>query len=162
MNIPVGTIEEQRKAFSESNPFEKLAGLLRTGFDGYLIATIEGVSGLEEGLLLIRDKEITGAVFEALRINKQLFGPEALRLVFNLLRAKKGVFDVNRLSRQQIDLIIAFNEKLVLSKPLDESLLLKLEPSSYQPALVSKAFEIELESTDSRHGLLEKMGLGSI
>jgi len=162
MNIPVGTIEEQRTAFSKSNPFEKLAGLLKIGFDGYLIATVEGASGLEEGLLLIRGEEITGAVFEALRVNKQLFGTEALRLVFNLLMARKGIFDVNRLSRQQIDLIIAFNEKLVLSKPLGESLLLKLEPSSYQPALVSKALEIELESTDSRHGLLKKIGLGSI
>lgn len=162
MNIPVGTIEEQRKPFFEANPFEKLAGLLKAGFDGYLIATIEGVSGLEEGLLLIRGHEITGAVFEALRINKQLFGSEALRLVFNLLKAKKGVFDVNRLGRQQIDLIIAFNEKLVLSKPLDSALLLKLEPSFYQPALVSKVLEIELESTNSRHGLLKKIGLGSI
>ena len=135
MNIPVGTIEEQRTAFSKSNPFEKLAGLLKIGFDGYLIATVEGASGLEEGLLLIRGKEITGAVFEALRVNKQLFGTEALRLVFNLLMARKGIFDVNRLSRQQIDLIIAFNAKLVLTcENPHSSLSLTLTQSSLYPS----------------------------
>jgi hypothetical protein len=163
MNIPVGVVEIQRKPFSESNPFEEVVSLLKTGFDGYFIATIEGVSGLEEGLLLIRGNQVVGAVFEALRINKQLFGAEALRLVFNLLQAKKGVFDVNRLTRQQIDLIVAFNEKLVLStRPLDEAMMLKLKPSSYQPELVSETLQIELESIDSRHGLLKKIGLGSI
>jgi hypothetical protein len=162
MNIPVGEVKLQRKPFSESSPFEAIVGLLKNGFDGYIVATIEGASGLEEGLLLLRGREIIGAVFEALRINKQLSGVESLRLVLNLLKAKKGVFDVNALSRQQIDLIIAFNEKLVLPKPLGESLLLKLEPSSYQPELVSKALEIELEAMDSRHGLLKKIGLGSI
>ena len=162
MNIPVGEVVEQHKPFSEIAPFKRLEKLLDSDFDGYFVATIEGISGLEEGLLLIKEKKILGAVFDPLRINKQVYGPIALRLVFNLLKAKKGVFDLNKLSRQQIDLIIAFNDRITLLKPVEKQLLSKLEPGSYQGALVSKILELEIKSSSSRHNLLKKLGLGSI
>ena len=162
MNIPVGEVVEQHKNFTEIAPFEKLKQILDSDFDGYFVAVIEGISGLEEGLLLIKEKKIVGAVFDSLRLNKQVYGPLALRLVFNLLKAKKGVFDLNKLSRQQIDLIIAFNDRITLLKPVEKQLLSKLEPNSYQEALVSKILELELESSASRHNLLKKLGLGSI
>ncbi len=162
MNIPVGEVVEEHKSFSEIAPFTKLENLLDSGFDGYFVAAIEGISGLEEGLLLIKENMIVGAVFVSLRINKHVYGPLALRLVFNLLNAKKGMFDLNKLSRQQIDLIIAFNDRITLVKPVEKQLLLKLQSGSYQGALVSKILELELESSASKHHLLKKLGLGSI
>jgi len=162
MNIPIGEVVEQHKSFSEIAPFERLEKILDSDFDGYFVATIEGISGLEEGLLLVKEKKIVGAVFDSLRLNKQVYGPLALRLVFNLFKARKGVFDLNKLSRQQIDLIIAFNDSITLLKPVEKQLLSKLEPDSYQEALVSKILELELESSASKHNLLKKLGLGSI
>ncbi len=162
MNIPVGTVVEQHKSFSEIVPFKRLEKILESDFNGYFVATIEGISGLEEGLLLIKEKNIVGAVFDSLRLNKQVYGLLALRLMFNLLKAKKGLFDLNSLSKQQIDLIIAFNDCITLSKPVEKQLLSKLEPTSYQENLVSKILELELESSASRHNLLKKLGLGSI
>lgn len=162
MNIPIGNVEEEHLSFSESNPLNKINHLMQSGFDGYVVATIEGISGLEEGLLLLKGKEIVGAVFDALRINKQLYGVPALRLSLNLLKARKGVFDVNRLSRQQIDLIIAFNEKIRLAKPITMPMLPKLLPSKYKPDIVSKELAVDLGVSETKYKLLKRLGLGSI
>jgi len=54
MNIPIGKIEEAQIRFSDKKPLEKTTELMQSGFDGYLVATIEGVSGLEEGLLMVK------------------------------------------------------------------------------------------------------------
>ena len=162
MNIPVGRVEEKHLRFSDTDPFDKLKQLMESEFDGYLVATVEGISGMEEGLLMLRKKLIVGAVFDALRLNKQLYGVEALRLTFNLLKAKKGIFDVNKLSKQQIDLIMAFNEKMRLAKEVDKSMLSKLKPSSYRESLVSKELAVDFNAPDTKHNLLKKLGLGSI
>lgn len=162
MNIPIGKVEVEQKSFGEEKPFERLKSMVNTGFNGYLVATIEGITGLEEGLLLVREKEVVGAVFDALRVNKQLYGIQALRLVLNSLKAKKGVFDVNGLSKQQIDLIIAFNEKVNLHKPVDLGLLKKLEPEEYRKDLVSKELTFDLDAEETKQNLLKRMGLGSI
>jgi len=162
MNIPIGSIQEKHVSFSESAPFEKVKQLMQSGFDGYIVATIEGISGLEEGLILIKQNQAVGAFFDALRVNKQLYGVSALRLVLNLLKAKRGVFDVNRLSKQQIDLILAFNEKISLPRTLDLSMLSKLEPTGYRADIVSKELAVDLEAKDTKYNILRKLGLSSI
>ena len=162
MNIPVGDVEEKQVSFAEQPPFEKAKKLMQLGFDGYLVATIEGASGMEEGLLLIKQNQVVGAFFDAIRAKKQLYGLSALRLALTLFKAKKGVFDVNRLSRQQVDLILAFNEKIALPKPLDLPMFSKLEPSSYRADLVSKELAIDSGAKDTRYNILKKLGLNSI
>lgn len=162
MNIPVGTVEERQLLFSEAEPFAKIKGLLQSEFDGYVVATVEGASGLEEGLLLLKGRVVVGAVFDSVRLGKQLYGALGLRLVLNLLKSSNGVFDVNRLSKQQVDLIIAFNEKIRLSKPLDSGMLSKLEPSAYRQDLVSTELSVDLDASDSKHNLLKKFGIGSV
>ena len=162
MNIPLGKIEEKQLLFSEDQPFLKLKQLLKSGFSGYLVATIEGISGLEEGLVMLRESEIVGAVFDALRIKKQVYGVKGLRLSLNLLKAKKGVFDVNKLSRQQIDLIMAFNDKIGLPKTVNAATLAKLEPAAYRSELVSKELAVDLGAKETKYNLLKKLGLGSI
>jgi len=162
MNIPVGKVEEAQVHFSESQPLDKVKQLLQSGFSGYLVATTEGATGLEEGLLMLKNKEVVGAIFDALRINKQLYGVPALRSVLNLLKAGKGVFDLNVLSVQQIDLIMAFNEKIKLPKPIAVQMLSKLAPSKYNPGFVSNELAVGMQATDTKSNLLKKLGLGSI
>ena len=162
MNIPVGTVEAEHLSFAETDPFRKAKQLMQSGFSGYLVANAEGFSGMEEGLLMFKESQVVGAVFDALRLNKQVYGVPALRLALGLLKVPKGIFDLNRLSRQQIDLIIAFNEKIRLPKPVDLAMLSKLEPKSYSPELVSQGLSMEADSSDAKAKLLKKLGLGSI
>ena len=162
MNIPIGKVVEEHQSLSDNDPFAKMEKLLKSGFNGYLVATIEGVTGLEEGVLMMKQSQVVGVVFDALRFNKQLYGLKALRLVLNILKAKKGVFDLNKLSKQQIDLIMAFNEKIRLPKEVDRSIMLKLKPSEYKADLVSKELAVDLSQKDTRYNLLKKLGLGSI
>jgi hypothetical protein len=162
MNIPIGKVEAEHIPFSESEPFAKVGQLMKSNFNGYLVATAEGFSGLEEGLLMISDASIIGAVFDGLRVNKQLYGVSALRLVLNMLKAEQGVFDVNKLSKQQIDLIMAFNEKIKLLKAVDADTLQKLQPKAYDTAIVSKELMVEEGLPESKSKLLKRFGLGSI
>jgi len=162
MNIPIGAVEKEHLDFAETAPFSLLKQLMGKGFNGYIVATIEGITGLEEGLLMIRENVVVGAVFDALRVNKQTYGVPAIRLVFNLLKAKKGVFDVNKLSKQQIDLIMAFNEKIKLAKDINVSMISKLEPAAYRPEVVSKELALDLKSKDNKYHILKRFGLGSI
>lgn len=162
MNIPVGTVVESQVSFAEKQPFASLKQLLQSGFEGYMAATIEGVSGLEDAIIMLRGKEIVAAVFDAVRANKQFYGIDGLKLSLNLLKGQKGVFDLCRLSKQQIDLIIAFNEKVALPKPIDAGMLSRLEPSAYSAELVSKQLAVDVGASDSRTNLLKKMGLSSI
>jgi len=162
MNIPVGKVEESQVSFAEKPPFARIRQLLQSGFEGYMAATIEGASGLEESIILLRGKEIVAAVFDAIRMNKQFYGIDGLKLALNLLKSQKGVFDLCRLSKQQIDLIIAFNEKVALPKPVDAGTLSKLEPAGYSSELVSKELAVDLGASDSKASLLKRLGLSSI
>ncbi len=162
MNIPVGKVVEKRQSFEETAPYEMVMALLKAGFNGYVVATIEGPTGIEEALFLIRGKEITGAIFEAGRSSKIFYGLEALQLGLNLLRAEKGVFDVNALTIQQIDLIVAFNDKLELRKPVNKDVFAKLLPSSYHPDATLRKLKDWLPEAESKENVLKRFGLGSI
>lgn len=162
MNIPVGKLVEKRVSFEETMPAEKVPGLMDKGFSGYIAATVEGGSGLEEALLLFREGEAVGACFEAITAGERFFGIAGLRLCLNLLAAGKGVFDVNSLTRQQVDLIIAFNDKVALKKPLERKTFSKLLPASYSPEIVSRVLKGVSGEKDAREKALKRFGLGSI
>ncbi len=162
MNIPVGNIVEKRVSFEKTAADKKVTQLLNSNFSGYMVATAEGITGIEEAILLILGREIIGAVFEAISINKTFYGLQGLRLSLNLLKAKKGVFDVNALTKQQIDLIIAFNEKIALLHPVGIDIFLKLLPAVYRPGTVLELLKADLSKTEQREKILKRFGLGSI
>ena len=162
MNIPAGEVLEKRVSFQGTDFQQKFSELMKGGFNGYAALTIGGASGIEEGFLVFRESEIVGALFEATKLGKQFFGLAALRLALNVLRAKHGVFDINRLSRQQVDLIIAFNEKIQLPKPVTAQMMPKLLVGEYSGELVNRALSLSQGSEVSREAVLSKFGLGSI
>lgn len=162
MNIPTGELVEKRVSFEKAAADKKLNQLLNSSFNGYLVATAEGITGIEEAILLLRENEIIGAIFEAISLNKTFYGVEGLRLCLNLLKAKKGVFDVNALTKQQIDLIIAFNDKIELPHAVGIDTFLKLLPATYRGMIVNSLVKGELEGTEEREKILKRFGLGSI
>ena len=162
MNIPAGNIVEGNISFEDSAPNEKVVQLLGQAFEGYVVATTEGAAGIEEALFLLKDSEIVGVVFESIKFGKVVYGISALKLSLNLLRAKKGVFDVVGLSKQQIDLAVAFNDKIELKKHLDAALFSNLLPSAYRIDVVLNQFGDETRQTTSKETVLKRFGLDSI
>ncbi|MCX6799271.1 MAG: hypothetical protein NTW59_04220 [Candidatus Diapherotrites archaeon] len=162
MNIPVGELLDKHVSFQEVSPLAKAGELLKSGFTGYLVMTTEGAAGMEEAILLLRENEVVGALFESLKFGKQFFGMQGLCLALNTGRAKQGVFDVSRLSRQQVDLIIAFNEKIQLPKPLNMQLLQRMMASGYSAELVQQSLGAGAAEEAPRAAVLGKFGLGSI
>jgi len=162
MNLPVGEAVARMVSFDESRADERIAQLLNAGFSGYVVATAEGLAGIEEAVLLIRGNAVIGAIFEAVKSGAIFFGLDALRLSLNLLKAKKGVFDVNALSSQQIDLIIAFNEKVQLLQPVDMQTFGRLLPAEYRPQLVHDVLHGSQGPADDKEKVLKRFGLGSI
>jgi len=162
MNLPVGDVVEKRVPFDKAAPDEKVSELLGKGFNGYFVATAQGAAGMEEGLLIIRNREIVGAIFEAMAFGKVSFGIIALKLALNAIRAEKGVFDASVLSKQQIDLIIAFNDKVELRKPVDKAMFSRLLPASYRKEVALGAIKGALPESDPRESVLKRFGLGSI
>lgn len=162
MNIPVGEIVEENIALSEVKFEEKLLKLSKEAFTGYLVLTVEGRSGIEEGLLLFKGGLAVGAIYEYVKFKKMFYGDNALEQLLNAVLAEFGVMDIVGLSRQQVDLIIAFNEKVELRKPLSQKEITKIIPKQYQVAVAEKALGKELKKKESKFDVFKKLGLGGL
>jgi hypothetical protein len=127
MNYPVGTvITKGPTPFSFTDIFYKLSS---KKFNGYLVLSIFD-NFIEEGCIFFRDGLIVGSVVECLALKKSLKGDESLSYFFNQTKGK-GFFQVVELTRSQVDLINAFDEKLLFSSiPLGADIE-KLIPNSF-------------------------------
>lgn len=159
MDLPVGEVKEKNIVLKEIDIFKKISGLMQKDFSGYAVITIEGRSGVEEGAALVLKGELIGSIFEYLRFDRKVFGDSALLHFLNASRADFGIMDLVSLSRQQIDLIIAFNEKIELGKPVSPKDLQRLVPDSYNPKFAENFLGKELEKKESKFDVFKKIGL---
>ncbi|HLD58644.1 MAG TPA: DUF2226 domain-containing protein [archaeon] len=159
MDLPFGELMEKNLLLKQSNIREKIVSLLEKQFSGYLVLTVEGISGFEEGAILVHQNNVIGAVFDYLRFDKKLFGEEALPHFFNACRAERGIFDIIALSKQQIELIIAFNEKIELRTRLSSKEMAKAIPEKFNPALAEKFLGSQLFRKESKLDVFKKIGL---
>lgn len=162
MNYPVGELVEQGIALEQFKLLPKLGELNSLDFDGYIVLTIDGIAGIEEGVLFLRKGVAVGAAYEYLKFGKTVFGEEALRRFLNAYKARQGILDVCKLSRQQVDLIIAFDERIALEQRLAAKDLSKLTPKEYNSSLAESALGNLLESRESKQALFKRFGLGAI
>lgn|GEM_PF-1032784 len=128
MNFPVGAV-----SFKGSLPvfFEDLAGQLSNkNFNGYVIQTVRG-SVIEEGVLFFRDGVLNACCVECLATNQFVKGIEAIPLFFNQTKGK-GFFQVVELTRSQVDLVTAFDSKLLLTSKIDLKDIAKLIPVTFR------------------------------
>jgi len=148
LNFPVGTV-----LFKGEVPFDLVLAhqkLFDQKFNGYLIQTITG-HFIEEGVLFFREGEITGAVVECLAIASTIKGSEALDYFFNQTKGV-GFYQCVELTRSQVDLITAFDEKLLAPKIVLKDL----------PKMIPTAFLPKFERTSEKKSALDAYGLGEL
>ncbi|MEK6959492.1 MAG: DUF2226 domain-containing protein [archaeon] len=125
--------------------------LSSTAFNGYLIQSIKG-HFLEEGVLFFREGAMFACIVECLKLEKNVKGKEALEYFLNQTKGK-GYYQVVELTRSQVDLVTAFDEKILLGTEIPLKDLPKLVPITF----VNK-FEPEVRGQD----LLDSYGLGDL
>lgn len=162
LNYPVGETVEEGLELAKIEKLSFLNKFFVPSFSGYIAVTIEGFSGIEEGVLFFREGTASGAAFCYDNFDIAVFGDVALESFFNSLAAQKGVIDVFRLSRQQIDLILALDERTSVNLPLTkigiEKKIRKKYDSSFAQAAVKGLEQVITPSSD----LLKKIGLGEM
>lgn len=149
MNFPVGGMIAKG-----SLPFDfiELAQRLsdRT-FNGYVVQSVKG-SLIEEGVLFFREGNIVACVVECVGSKKIVKGDEASSFFFNQTKGN-GFFHVIELAKSQVDLVIAFDEKLLLSSKIVLKDIPKLIPITFEP-------KFSVEKSDSFS--LDSYGLGEL
>ncbi len=149
MNFPVGQVIA--KSALPVNFQTIVSELTKISFNGYLIQTVRGKC-VEEGVLFFREGTLNACIVECLALNKILKGDEAIDYFLNQTRGN-GFFQTVQLTRSQVDLVTAFDEKLLLANKINLKDLPKLIPSSFEPK-----FNIE----ESKSNLLEEYGLSEL
>jgi hypothetical protein len=148
LNFPVGDILGKG---SIPIDFVSMAqDLSSKAFNGYLILSVKG-NFVEEGIIFFKSGLIIGCIVECLAVERTLKGNDALEFFFNQTKGK-GFFHLVELTRSQVDLITAFDEKLLVNK-ID----LKELPKSI-PSVFSVKFEKLLDSKSP----LEVYGLSEL
>ena len=126
MNFPVG--EVRGKGVNPIDFVSKAEELSSKAFNGYLILSVKG-NLVEEGIIFFKGGVIIGCIVECLAVEKTIKGNGALEFFFNQTQGK-GFFHLVELTRSQVDLITAFDEKLLVNK-IDLKELPKSIPSVF-------------------------------
>ena len=158
MDLPLGTSLRSGLKTSESNMLEIVSNMISKGFTGYIICTIENLNGIEQGFLIFKKGAVSGAYYEFITHAVEVNGDPAIRLVLNSFLAKNGIIDINSLTAQQIDLITAFQEKILTSEAIDTKKLQKIYPRAFNKELVREYIKTQ-EGETSRFEIFKRTGL---
>lgn len=156
MEFPAGEKIEEGLNINKVNPEELFKSFKDSEFSGYIVLTVYGYAGIEEGLLLFQKGTIVGALFSYDTSNQSIEGEEALVRILNAFKAKYGVLDINSLSKQQVELTITFKDVMKV-KEYQLKDLAKLMPKTYSTQYSEKG--IKESDEKSRYDILKKMGL---
>ncbi len=146
MNFPVGNVLS--RAPLPANIKELLTELENNLFNGYLVMSVKG-DCIEEGVLFFKEGEPIAAIAECLFFEKTFKGKEALKYVMNQTKGD-GFFQTIELSKNQIDLVTAFDGKILLGDKINLKDLSKLIPDKFQQYF--EISECDDEAVD-RYGL---------
>ncbi|VVB74925.1 Uncharacterised protein [uncultured archaeon] len=148
MNFPVGTVVS--KGETPYDFVSKAQELAEKSFNGYIVQAVCGHL-VEEGVIFFREGEMIGCVVECLAADKTLKGNEAREYFFNEVKGM-GFYHCIELTRSQVDLVMAFDEK-ILGDKINLKELAKLIPSAFTP---------KFERTSAQKSALEVYGLGDL
>ncbi|MBI5553647.1 MAG: DUF2226 domain-containing protein [Candidatus Diapherotrites archaeon] len=161
MNFPLGKLVEEVKV-REYDWRKNLVRMVTESFTGYLVATVSGMDGLEEGVLLFNKGKATGAYYSYLKFGLEVEGDKAVRHFFNALSAENGVGEVYSLSFQQVELVLAFNETLKLGKELGRGDLERFFTQGFSLALGKEVLLDAVKSVESKSDIFKRFGLESL
>jgi len=162
MNLPVGEVLQQGIAIKEIDTKALTLSLLDKKFSGYLIVTIDGFDGIEEGVVIFKEGFMMGSFYSYDNYNINVFGNSALQHSMNALVAEKGVIDIVALSNQQIDLVIAFHDKVKITVAIDKRQLDKIFPKSFSQEFAKKVLGEVVKEAESRKSVFKRLGLSEL
>lgn len=162
LNLPSGEIVEENLDLGGIDMEGLLKKLVDISFTGYIVNTVFGYAGVEEGALLFKRGELAGSFFEYTNFGVVVFGNEAVAQVFNSLVAPRGVVDIVALSGQQVDLVVAFNDRLKLTVGFKKSELLGLIRKQYVSSFAQRTLSSVISESESRKTVLKKFGLSEL
>jgi hypothetical protein len=148
LNFPVGEVTD--KGITPFDFVQKAQELLSKSFNGYLVLSVRG-HFIEEGAIFFKGGEIIACTVECLAAERTLKGNEALEFFYNQTKGR-GFFHLVGLTRSQVDLVTAFDEKLLVNK-IDLKELPKLLPS---------VFSVKFEKQINEKSALEAYGLSEL
>lgn len=166
MNLPSGNVQKQGLILKENNVKSLIQNLIDEKFSGYVSLMIEGFDGFEEGTLLFKKGFGVASVFEYLKFDITVIGDLALIHFLNAAGASYGIIDVIQLSDLQVDMSVAFDEKIKLSAALDRKGLEKYAVGKFDPSLAQKALQeavsLKTSKDSSKKELFKRFGLGEM
>ena len=162
MNLPRGVLKAQGLNVRQFDSKKELDALSQDTFSGYVILSAFSEWGVDEGALLFRTGQGVGSVFEYHGISKVVYGDASVSHFFNALAAQFGAVDVVELSLQQVDLVLAFNAKLKLERPIPKGGVKSLVRSNYDSKLIQSISDQKPEESQSKESLFKKFGLAGI
>jgi len=146
LNFPVGKVISKAPLpvkfeiiFQELNNYN---------FNGYIVQSVKG-NCIEEGALFFRGGEIVACIVECMTLKQTFKSDQAIEYFFNQTKGE-GFFQAVELSRSQVDLVTAFDEKILITNKISLKDLPKLIPDSFEAK-----FLIQNEKDD----LLGRFGL---
>lgn len=162
MNLPAGEVVTdaapvEPKAFSDL-----LQDLGKRSFNGYVAWLGRGYDGLEEGVVLFSDGKIVAASYEHLKYDHIIDGKDALEPAANVVMSKHPVYSVVSLTAPKINLVLAFNEKAKLPKPISPKDFVGLIPKAYSDQWVKSVIKTLSQQDIDRIRLLAKYGLTGV
>lgn len=160
MNIPSGKQLATKLTLKDINAKNMIVDLISKKFNGYVSITITENFGFEDGLLIFSQGNISGAHYVLLHENKEIFGEDALKLFFNALGANFGTLDVYQLTKEQVELMLTFNEKTKINNIFDMKKIDSLFVKNYNADAVAK-YSTQIQES-SKFDLFKKIGLGNI
>jgi len=158
MNIPSGKQIVSKLNIREIDAKTMLSDLLRKKFNGYICITVNGSAGFEDGILILELGAIKGCHYKLLQNNKNYYAESALKLFLNSYGAEFGTIDVYGLTKEQVDLILTFNEKVKIKDITDINSIADLFVSHYNSDLTLNK---DVKKSVSKYDLLKSIGLGN-
>ena len=149
MNFPVGRV--LRKGELPSDIVNVIQELSSASFNGYIIQSIKSWC-IEEGALFFREGKPVASVVECISAKQLLKSNEALTEFLNQTKAK-GYYHAVELSRSQVDLITAFDEKMLFSAEIALKDVTKSIPNKF-----AERFTVG----ESKSDVFEAYGLGAL
>ena len=162
MNLPSGSLLRQAVNAKQADYKREVFLQANEGFSGYLVATVEGVEGIEEGALFYRDGKIVASVYEYLKHGVSVSSEEAARCCFNALASDYAVYDLVKLSNKQVDLVLALNEGYRLKAALEKNGVQRLFAKEFSTAFAERflaSILLQKRFSESKYHLLKKLGL---
>jgi len=162
VNLPVGEVISRDLNLREMDVKRLVEGFFDKRFSGYLVATIDGYDGVEEGVLIFKEGSLIAALYEYDLHGITVFGTAALPHVFNSFAAVYVVADIVSLTNQQVELVTAFNDKSKLSKAVGRGEVGRLIPKVYSHEYAKAVLTDVVKKEESKVDIFKKLGLSGL